>query len=110
MEQKCQPPVEKWRLVFERHTKMGSGGCDITQVEVGVRCLTKEFAAALQQIINEYIKALRNYHAGQQVPADVLLSPKPAKIMKREKLQLQIPVCLNCLPICPDQPGMCGSL
>jgi hypothetical protein len=48
--------------------------------------------------------------AGQQVPADVLLSPKPAKIMKCEKLQLQIPVCLNCLPICPDQPGMCGSL
>ncbi len=41
---------------------MGSGGCDITQVEEGVRCLTKEFAAALQQIINEYIKALRNYH------------------------------------------------
>jgi len=62
MEQKCQPPVEKWRLVFGRHTKMGSGGCDITQVEEGVRCLTKEFAAALQQIINEYIKALRNYH------------------------------------------------
>lgn len=62
MEQKCQPPVEKWRLVFGRHTKMGSGGCDITQVEVGVRCLTKEFATALQQIINEYIKALWNYH------------------------------------------------
>lgn len=62
MEQKCQSPVEKWRVLFGRHTKMGSGGCDITQVKVGVRCLTKEFAAALQQIINEYIKALQNYH------------------------------------------------
>ncbi|CAM6021749.1 unnamed protein product [Sphagnum balticum] len=73
---------------------MGSGGRDITQVKVGVRCLTKEFAAALQQIINEYIKALRNYHAGQQVPADVLLSPKPAKIMKREETPAADP-CLS---------------
>jgi hypothetical protein len=49
-------------VLFRRHTKMGSGGRAITQVKVDVRCLTKEFAAALQQIINEYIKALRNYH------------------------------------------------
>ncbi len=62
MEQKCQPPVEKWRVLFGRHTKMGSGGFGITKVKVGVRCLTKEFAAALQQTINEYINALWNYH------------------------------------------------
>ncbi len=41
---------------------MGSGGFGITKVKVGVRCLTKEFAAALQQTINEYINALWNYH------------------------------------------------
>lgn len=42
---------------------MGYGGREIAQVTTGGRRLTKdEYDAALQKIINEDIKALRNFH------------------------------------------------
>ncbi len=42
---------------------MGYGGHEIAQVTTGGRRLTKEeYDAALQKIINEDIKALRNFH------------------------------------------------
>ncbi len=62
-EQKPPPPVEQWRVSFGRHTKMGYGGREIAQVTTGGRRLTKEeYDAALQKIINQDIKALRNFH------------------------------------------------
>jgi hypothetical protein len=62
-EQKSPPPVKQWRVSFGRHTKMGYGGHEIAQVTTGGRRLTKEeYDAALQKIINEDIKALRNFH------------------------------------------------
>jgi hypothetical protein len=42
---------------------MGYGGREIAQVTTGGRRLTKEeYDAALQKIINEDVKALRNFH------------------------------------------------
>lgn len=60
---KAPPKLEERRISFGRHTKLGYGGREISEVGEGGRKLSKqERAGALQDMKNLHNAQIQNYH------------------------------------------------